>query len=339
MAWRGERDPYRVWLSEVILQQTRVAQGAAYYARFVRSFPTVHELAAASEDEVMSHWQGLGYYSRARNLHRAAKRVSAAGGTFPVTAAALRALPGVGPYTAAAIASFAYDEPVAVVDGNVYRVLARYLGVDEAIDTTPGQREFRALAAALLPVDRPAAYNQAIMDFGALVCTPKSPDCDGCPLRENCVAFREGTVAELPKKVGKVRRRTRHIEYLHLTDGSARSVLRKRTGKDIWQGLYDFPEAEPANFFSLKAEFEAALEVWDLPARAEFLRRTEPVKHVLSHQDLHVRFWHYRLLGTRLALPQNCSWMTADEVTNVGLPRVVERYLREGMHELTLGFA
>ncbi|MDO4757900.1 MAG: A/G-specific adenine glycosylase, partial [Rikenellaceae bacterium] len=244
LPWRTTREAYCIWLSEVILQQTRVEQGMAYYLRFTERFPTVYDLAAASEDEVLKLWQGLGYYSRARNLHAAAKQVvEEFGGSFPDTVEALRTLRGVGDYTAAAIASIAFDRPAAVVDGNVYRVLARLFDLETAIDTTEGKRTFAALAEELLERQRPATYNQAIMDFGALVCTPQSPSCTDCPLRDLCQALAAKSVASRPVKQGRTKIRDRYFSYLHLTDGS-HTLLHRRTAGDIWQGLYEFPLIE-----------------------------------------------------------------------------------------------
>ena len=332
MPWRGERDPYRVWLSEVILQQTRVATGADYYRRFLAAFPTVADLAAASEREVLALWQGLGYYRRARNLHRAARRVvDELGGAFPATYDGLLALPGVGPYTAAAVASLAYGEAVAVVDGNVYRVLARVFGLDDPIDRPAGQRRFRALAEELLPPATPAAYNQAIMDFGATVCTPRSPSCASCPFRERCVALASGRVGELPVKAGATRRRSRYLDYVHLVDARGRMLLRERGAGDIWQGLYDLPAVESAAGFASRREVEAGLPSLAL-ASARAGGVSPPVKHVLSHQDLHARFWRYGLEGAGDATGtgdggEAWAWVHPEELPGYGLPRLLSRYL------------
>ena len=244
LPWRRTRDPYRIWLSEVILQQTRIAQGMDYYLRFVARFPDVGALAAADEDEVLKLWQGLGYYSRARNLHAAARQVvERYGGRFPAAYADVRSLKGVGDYTAAAVCSIAYDAPCAVVDGNVYRVLSRLFDLDLAIDTAEGRKAFAALADEQLDRRRPARYNQAIMDFGALQCTPANPSCNDCPLRDECLSLAAGTVAERPVKAGRTRIRPRYLNYLHLECGG-RIALRRRPEGDIWQGLYDLPAIE-----------------------------------------------------------------------------------------------
>lgn len=251
LPWRQTRDPYAIWLSEVILQQTQVKQGWDYWLRFMRRWPTVADLAAATEDEVLRQWQGLGYYSRARNLHAAAKQVLARGG-FPTTIEGLRQLKGVGDYTAAAIGSIAFDLPVAVVDGNVYRVLARHYGIATPINTTEGKHEFAALAQSLLPEAEASAYNQAIMDFGATQCTPQSPDCDTCPLQETCAAFREGRIGELPVKRRTLKVKERHLIYVYVRCNGYTAIHRRPAG-DIWQGLYEPLCVEDSNLSPLSS--------------------------------------------------------------------------------------
>ena len=243
LPWRDTTDPYRIWISEIILQQTRVAQGYDYFLRFVRRFPTVDTLAAASQDEVMQQWEGLGYYSRARNLHAAARQI-VEHGTFPTDYAGVRALKGVGDYTAAAICSFAYGLPTAVVDGNVYRVLARHFGLSTPIDTTAGKKQFADLAARLIDPHRPAAYNQAIMDFGATQCTPRSPRCLVCPLADSCAAFAAGTIEALPVKSKKTAVAHRHFVYLILQTTEGEMLVHRRPTGDIWAGLYEPPLLE-----------------------------------------------------------------------------------------------
>ena len=329
MPWRGERDPYRIWLSEVILQQTRVAQGIDYYLRFVARFPTVADLAAADEDEVLALWRGLGYYRRARNLHAAARQVAAAGGRFPDTAAGLLELPGVGPYSAAAIASFAYGEPVAVVDGNVYRVLARHFGLDAHIDKPAGQRAFRELAARLLPADAPAAYNQAIMDFGALACTPRRPSCGTCPVRDTCVALAEDRVGELPRKAGKPRRRERYLDYVDLLRADGARLVRRRPADDIWGGLYDLPVLDGTAGFAERPAVQslAAELLGGAPSGEPDVSGT--LRHVLSHQTLHARYWRWFVAATVVDgdLPEGYRWMPRAELDAAGIPRLLERYL------------
>ena len=237
LPWRRTRDPYAIWLSEIILQQTRIAQGMAYWERFMARFPSVDDLAAASEDEVLRLWEGLGYYSRARNLHAAAKQIVSLGG-FPTTLEGIRALKGVGDYTAAAIGSIAFDLPAAVVDGNVYRVLARYYGIATPVGTTQAKKEFTALAQALLPEDRAAAFNQAMMDFGAIQCTPAAPDCSVCPLAPHCDALRTGRIGLLPVKKAPIPVKTRLLDYIYIRCNGFTAIRRRGPG-DIWQGLWE----------------------------------------------------------------------------------------------------
>lgn len=300
LPWRDTADPYRIWISEIILQQTRVAQGYDYYVRFVRRFPDVFALAAASEDEVLTAWQGLGYYSRARNLHAAARSIAAAG-AFPTTYEGVRALRGVGPYTAAAICSFAYGLPHAVVDGNVYRVLARHFGLSTPIDSTAGRHEFAALAEALLDRKAPALYNQALMDFGALQCTPQNPNCTACPLNGSCVARQRGSVEALPVREKRTAVRDRYFVYLYLLRPDGSLLLRRRPAGDIWQGLY-----EP-----LLLEFSSAPSETDVMGHAAWAT-LGPVSsvaqvvrgrlHVLTHQRLHMDGYLVRL-ASDAALP------------------------------------
>lgn len=280
LPWRGITDPYKIWISEIILQQTRVVQGYAYYLRFVERFPTVESLAEAAQDEVLKYWQGLGYYSRARNLHAAAQQVVGQG-SFPASYEGLRALKGVGDYTAAAIASFAYNLPRAVVDGNVYRVLARYFNIDTPIDSSAGKKLFQALAQELIPVREASTYNQAIMDFGALQCVPKSPDCSKCPLLEGCEAWGSHRVDSLPVKQHTTKVRDRYLAYIYVSY-AGKVLLRQRTGQDIWKGLYELPLVESSQPIS-----PTDLERLDWVESPLTLLRKE-IKHQLSHQLLHV---------------------------------------------------
>lgn len=240
LPWRDTTDPYIIWISEIILQQTRVAQGYDYFLRFIHRFPNVTALAEAPEDEVMKCWQGLGYYSRARNLHAAAKSMN---GVFPATYEEVRALKGVGDYTAAAICSSAYGMPYAVVDGNVYRVLSRYFGIDTPVDSTEGKKLFAALADEMMDKSQPAVYNQAIMDFGAIQCTPQSPNCLFCPLVDSCSALKEGTITKLPVKQHKTKTTNRYFNYIYVRVGAC-TYLHKRTEDDIWKNLFEFPLIE-----------------------------------------------------------------------------------------------
>lgn len=313
LPWRRTADPYRIWISEIILQQTRVAQGTEYFNRFIARFPHVAALAEASEEQVLHCWQGLGYYSRARNLHAAAREiVSRFGGTFPRQYADVLSLPGIGEYTAAAICSFAYRAPHAVVDGNVYRVLARIFGIGTPVDTPAAKKQFSALAQSLLDGNAPDDYNQAIMDFGALQCTPRSPRCGACPFSDTCRAFRENRTGSLPVKKGKTAVKPRYFNYFHIRTGNS-LLLHKRTEKDIWQNLYEFPLIEtdaPADFAHLQT----------LPPYRELLRMTGPLRlvralpmppHQLSHRIIHPVFYEMeRESSPEPALPpdtEGCS--------------------------------
>ena len=306
LPWRRTRDPYAVWLSEIILQQTRIAQGTAYWESFMEHFPTVADLAAASEDEVLRLWQGLGYYSRARNLHAAARQIVAAGG-FPSTLEGIRALPGVGDYTAAAIGSIAFGLPAAVVDGNVYRVLARYYGIATPIGTGAARKEFTALATALLPSDS-AAFNQGLMDFGAMVCTPASPRCADCPLAAGCRAFREGRVALLPVKKPAAAVQERHLSYVYIRCAGFTAIHRRGPG-DIWQGLW-----EPLSV--IPSEVEGSLTL---------LR--SGVKHQLTHRTIYADFYLLEC-SERPSLPSDYIWVAESAfLSDYGKPRLVELLL------------
>ena len=303
LPWRHTKDAYAIWLSEVILQQTRIQQGMDYWLRFVRRWPRVEDLAAASEDEVLREWQGLGYYSRARNLHAAAQQI-AANGSFPNTLDGIKKLKGVGDYTAAAIGSIAFGLPAAVVDGNVYRVLARHYGIGTPINTTQGKRLFTELAQSLLPVDQPASFNQAMMDFGAIQCTPTSPKCVLCPLQESCEAFRSGRVGELPVKEKKLTIQTRRFTYMYIRC-QGKTAIRKRAAGDIWQGLWEPVLAEECGML----------------AGAKLLRKD--VKHVLTHRILLADFY---LLETEAfpALPEGYIWIDETELDKYAVPRLIE---------------
>lgn len=312
LPWRETKDPYAIWLSEIILQQTRIAQGWEYWERFMAQYPKVEDLAAASEDDVLRLWQGLGYYSRARNLHTAAKQIVALG-KFPDTLEDIKALKGVGDYTAAAIGSFAFDIPAAVVDGNVYRVLSRYFGIDTPINSTQGKKEFAALAQSLIPASDAAAYNQGMMDFGAIQCTPQSPKCLLCPLAETCVALREGRVEELPVKLKTLKVQTRRLAYIYIRCNGEIAIHRRGEG-DIWQGLW-----EPYNVSDL-----SALPTFDAP----LVLKAKDVKHVLTHRILLADFY---LLETknRPLLPDDYIWIKESEISEYGIPRLIEILLEK----------
>lgn len=288
LPWRNTNDPYLIWISEIILQQTRVAQGYAYYQRFIERFPNLESLAASEENEVLKYWQGLGYYSRARNLHQAAISVN---GVFPVKYEDILKLKGVGIYTAAAICSFAYNQPHAVVDGNVYRVLSRFFGINEPIDSGKGKKIFASLAHDLLDKVQPALYNQAIMDFGALQCTPLSPDCTVCPFKNRCFAFNHNMVSSLPIKQNKTKTSERFFYYLLIRD-NGNIYLNKRTENDIWKNLYELPLIESntalaVDDFIRKQEF-ASIFKENSVVNVRLLNKT---KHVLSHRIIYADFY------------------------------------------------
>ena len=326
LPWRTTRNPYYIWISEVILQQTRVAQGMDYYQRFIGRFSTVEALACASEDEVMRLWQGLGYYSRARNLHHAAKQIATMGG-FPTTYDAIRSLKGVGDYTAAAIASFAFDEPVAAVDGNVCRVWSRVMGIDAPIDTARGKRMIVEAAQALLPAAHAAKYNQAAMEFGALQCVPKNPDCIACPLAHKCVALAEGRVGALPVKQGKTKVMPRYFHYLYIHNGRE-LLLHKRPQGDIWQDLYELPLIETPIAVDADSLINTSEYIGWHDTIPYYIYRgsVEGIKHVLSHRVLHTSFHELQVEGT-LPCPEGYLRVPFDELDRYALPRLVERYL------------
>lgn len=300
LPWRTTKDPYKIWLSEIMLQQTRVAQGLPYYHKFLRHFPTVQELSEASEKKVLKLWQGLGYYSRARNLHATAKKISGEhGGVFPDTYEALRNLRGVGDYTASAIASICFNRPEPVVDGNVYRVLSRYFGVDTPINSSAGVAYFKKLAREVMDTDHPGEYNQAIMEFGATQCVPASPDCGSCPLNESCVALAQQRVSQLPVKKKKPPVKRRYFNYLIPIDAHGKTQLQQRNAGGIWQQLYEFPLLESEGTLNRKDVLER-LPVEYRNFKQFNLELADPgeIVHKLSHQHLHTRFWVLALEGS-----------------------------------------
>lgn len=324
LPWRETTDPYFIWLSEVILQQTRVDQGYDYYVRFVHHYPGVVDLAAADEDEVLKLWQGLGYYSRARNLHATARIIADKyKGVFPKEHKDILALKGVGDYTAAAIASFAYNQPYAAVDGNVYRVLSRVFGIDTPIDTPQGKRTFSELADELLDKKRPGIYNQAIMEFGALQCVPANPDCADCPLSDMCIVYAQQQVKEYPKKAGKIKTRNRYFNYLDVRYRDY-IYLQKRTAKDIWHNLYEL----------LLIESDCQLNVEDLQKDDRFhkifkdagntiISTAFQTKHVLSHQVIYATFYS---IDIENELPDNFLKIKKSDVEKYAVSRLVDRY-------------
>lgn len=338
LPWKGEKNPYYIWLSEIILQQTRVEQGLPYFERFKNQFPSIFDLANASEDEVFKLWEGLGYYSRARNLHATAKFIAnERQGVFPDSYEDILKLKGVGPYTAAAIASFAYNLPYSVLDGNVFRVLSRIWGIETPIDGTPGKKLFAQLAQLLLDKESPALYNQAIMDFGATHCMPKAPKCVSCNFQELCVALKNDWVGRLPIKKQKIKKRTRYFNYLVL-EGDGHLLIEKRLAKDIWQHLYQFPliETESAldNLEALKKQ--EAWQTFFQEKKPELIRVSKPFKQTLSHQYIVATFWEFQIS----LFPEN--WAKKYQIINrknlskFAFPKVVDWYLNDNSLYLDL---
>ncbi|WP_026836651.1 A/G-specific adenine glycosylase [Gillisia sp. JM1] len=294
LPWRKTSDPYRIWLSEIMLQQTRIEQGLPYYLSFTTAFPTVFDLANASQDEVLKLWQGLGYYSRARNLHETSKVVAyELDGKFPDNYKDLLKLKGIGDYTASAVASICYNEAAPVVDGNVYRVLARYFDIETPINSSAGQKEFKALATELMDKEDPATYNQAIMEFGALQCRPQNPLCESCPLSNSCLALKNNKIARLPFKLKKAKVKKRYFNYLVFLSEENETILEQRIGKGIWEGLYQFPLLESTSLINaeaLLAEPNLFPKGGEHDAKISLYNDT-PIIHKLSHQHIYTRFW------------------------------------------------
>lgn len=322
LPWRRTKDAYFIWLSEVILQQTRVAQGLPYYQKFTQNYPTVKHLANASESEILNDWQGLGYYSRARNLHKTAQLVvELYQGDFPKTYHELIQLKGIGPYTAAAISSFSSNESKAVVDGNVYRVLSRIFDIETPIDSTLGKKEFAALAQSILPENKAGLFNQAIMEFGALQCVPANPDCANCPAHEKCLAFANKTVKERPVKEKKTKTRNRFFTY-YIAPQNGTIILEKRLEKDIWQSLYQFP----------LLEFESETDQENALLKEKVIRISKTYKHVLSHQILFARFVVVEQLPVT---NENQIEIVLSEFENYPVPRLIEKFWEENQKLLS----
>lgn len=330
LPWRETQDPYAIWLSEVILQQTQVVQGMDYYHKFLDLYPTIADLARASEDEVLRAWQGLGYYSRGRNLLKAAQMVmDEYGGVFPDTLDGVKRLPGVGPYTQAAILSFAFNKPYAAVDGNVYRVLSRLFADPTPIDTPQGQKRFRALASDLLNIDAPGLHNQAMIELGALVCTPRKPDCLFCPLNFFCHSYALGTMLDYPVKQGKVKVTDRYLNFFLITLSDGRILIERRSAGDIWQGLYQFPLIETDHMLS--AEALMSTDAYnDLSASLTELTwvstQSTERQHRLTHRLLHARL--YRLTAEAY-LGDRYQAISREELDQYGLPILLHKLLND----------
>ena len=291
LPWRNTNDAYLIWLSEIILQQTRVEQGLPYYLAFAKAFPSLQDLSKASEDQVLKLWQGLGYYSRARNMMFTAQQIASHNnGIFPNNYKDILALKGVGPYTAAAIASFAFGLPYAVVDGNVFRILSRYYGVELPINSTKGKKYFEVLAQKVLDIENPATHNQAIMEFGSLLCKPRNPDCNSCPLSNSCVAFNQNKIALLPIKEKKLKIQNRYLHYILLNDGK-KIFIEKRDYSGIWKGLYQLPLIETAENITVDNVIPLLMENEILKNQDFELKEVRAMIHKLTHRNLHIRFY------------------------------------------------
>ncbi len=331
LPWREIFDPYKIWISEIILQQTRVNQGMSYYERFILRFPDVAALSDAGEDEVLKYWQGLGYYSRARNLHAAARTITSRyNGVFPTDYQLVLKLKGIGEYTAAAICSFAYGLPYAAVDGNVFRILARFFGIETPIDGSRGKKEFSELAQELLDKKNPGVHNQAMMDLGAMVCTPASPVCGECPLQNSCYSFAHRSWANFPVKKQKTKQRNRYFYYFYITGKSGKTYLHKREKNDIWKNLYELPLIETERQLS---EEEIREKSAFQPLETEFnnlqLQKIHPtVKHTLSHQQIYTRFIEAEADYRK---PENPVFIEIDQskIGNYAVSRLTDVFLSE----------
>jgi A/G-specific adenine glycosylase len=327
MPWKGEKNPYYIWLSEIILQQTRVEQGLPYFLRFKEKYPAVKQLAEAKEDEVMKLWQGLGYYSRARNLHETGKNIhNNHKGSFPETFEELKKLKGVGDYTASAIASFAFGEKKAVVDGNVIRVLARLFGIETAFDTSEGKKQFAALAQELIDAKQPGLYNQAIMDFGATVCTPQNPKCDECPFSSACIAFKSNLIEDLPYREKKTKIANRFFNYVVIKD-EKEIFIRKRTDNDIWKNLYEFPMIETKNTLNRNCSKEVSKLLDTQNFSIDF--HSKEISQMLSHRKIHFRFLHVKPHNFSSLRIAGAKRVKLNALTKLAFPKTLHLYLEE----------
>jgi A/G-specific adenine glycosylase len=328
LPWKGEKNPYLIWLSEIILQQTTVRQGLPYYERFVEKYPSVKLLADAPEDEVMKLWEGLGYYSRARNLHATAKHIAYnLNASFPNTYDDILKLKGVGAYTAAAIVSFAYDLPHAVLDGNVYRVLSRFFGIEIPIDSTQAKKIFTKLANELLDKNRPADFNQAMMDFGATHCTPSNPNCKSCLLNTQCFAFQNKKTGELPIKSKTLIKRDRFFNYLIINQGVS-VFIKKRLEKDIWQNLYDFPLIETDRLVENLSSLDEIVENTE-GGYLRFSKKSQPYKQVLTHQNIYAVFWEFEADKNFLLKGGNFLKVEKKNLSTFAFPKVMDTFFNK----------
>lgn len=326
MPWSGVRDPYSIWLSEIILQQTRLQQGTPYYLKFIETFPSICDLAQAPLDQVMALWQGLGYYSRCRNLHTTAQEICFEHkGIFPSGYNEILKLKGIGPYTAAAISSFAFNHLHAVVDGNVYRVLARYFGISTPIDSTPGKKHFHALANQLIDQNDPGIYNQGIMNLGADICKPGKPDCSQCPLQKNCIANHNNTWREFPVRNKKIKRKSRYLNFMVFKNGDY-YFIEKRTGRDIWQSLYQFPLIESDRILTASDIISSEPKnEWSEKIKGRIIRYPDIFTQSLTHQDIVAAFFEID------SVPGNGNGLKGvitGNLDNFAFPKIIVDYLK-----------
>lgn len=327
LPWRETKSAYLVWVSEIILQQTRVDQGSAYYIRFIERFPDIVSLAKASEDDVLKMWQGLGYYTRARNLHKGAKQVvSEMNGLFPSTFEQIKSIKGIGDYTAAAISSIVFNLPTPAIDGNVFRVLSRVFGVFEPIDTATGKRTFKELSLQLIDRNRPSDYNQAVMEFGALLCKPKSPRCETCPFESQCYALKNGKIEQLPIKSKKVKTRERFFNYL-IIETEQHVFMNKRSDNDIWKNMFDFPLIETSKDINIDTLTQT--DHWNTVFKKQDVIITQlsnNFKHILTHQHITARFIHISIKNENF-LPTHFIRIDKRNIFELAVPKIIENYL------------
>lgn len=327
LPWKLNKDPYSIWLSEIILQQTRVEQGTPYYLKFIKAFPKVEDLANADIDTIMSLWEGLGYYSRARNLHHTAQYISdELAGVFPRLYEDIIKLKGIGPYTAAAISSFAYDEVYAVVDGNVIRLISRYFGITDFVDDTIIKKQINGLAQQCISKQYPAEYNQAIMDYGSTVCKPKSPNCIDCVLQEQCIAYQFGNITSIPAKAKKIKKRNRFFHFFIISNNNS-ILLEKRINKDIWQELYQFPMIENENDVELSPEIiNNFLKILSIPKFIISFKDDIWYKQTLTHQNIRAKFYHIHLNEAVIEKSHPYYLVDTKNLENFAFPKIINAY-------------
>ncbi|MEN8125312.1 MAG: A/G-specific adenine glycosylase [Bacteroidota bacterium] len=326
LPWRKTKNPYKIWLSEVILQQTRIAQGTPYYLKFLEEFPTIFDLAKADEDTVLKLWQGLGYYTRARNLHQSAKFVvKHYKGEFPSNYNDIIKLKGIGEYTAAAISSICFNEPHATVDGNVYRVLSRYFNINTPINSTKGIKQFKQLSQSLISIEYPGNHNQAIMELGAMICTPKNVKCDSCPLNQSCLALKHKNIASLPVKDKKIKIKKRFFNFLVFDLSGNFTILEQRTEKDIWQNLYQFPLYESAHEIDFNEIIKTNI-FKKITKKSNYniqVFNKKPFIHKLTHQHIHTKFW---LIKTQSHYKNVVKW---ENVSTFAVPTLIHNFINK----------